>query len=85
MLGGIAGLIGSHIYREKDYPQYRFGHIFVCVCNAVIFVTALALNLYFRYENRRRDRENMDMDCSTLSEDAIDQLGDTRPDHRYTW
>ncbi|KAJ2702971.1 hypothetical protein FB645_004096 [Coemansia sp. IMI 203386] len=85
MLGGIAGLIGSHIYRDRDFPQYRFGHIFVCVCNAIIFVTALALNLYFRYENKRRDREDVDMDCSTPSEDAIDQMGDSRPDHRYTW
>ncbi|KAJ1722056.1 hypothetical protein LPJ53_003495 [Coemansia erecta] len=85
MFGGISGLIGAHIYRDKDSPQYRFGHIFVCVCNAVIFLVALSLNLYFRWENKRRDREDIDMDCSTLSEDAIDQMGDSRPDHRYTW
>ncbi|KAJ1842837.1 hypothetical protein LPJ70_003647 [Coemansia sp. RSA 2708] len=85
MLGGIAGLIGSHIYRDQDAPQYRFGHIFVCACNAVIFVVALALNLYFRYENRRRDREDESLDASTLTPEQIDDLCDSRPDHRYTW
>ncbi|KAJ2608224.1 hypothetical protein H4S08_004529 [Coemansia sp. RSA 1365] len=84
MLGGIAGLIGSHIYREKDYPQYRFGHIFVCVCNAVIFLIALVLNLYFKYENKRRDRKNESLDADTLTPDEIDALCDSRPDHRYT-
>ncbi|KAJ2416106.1 hypothetical protein GGF41_005544 [Coemansia sp. RSA 2531] len=85
MLGGVAGLIGSHIYRGKDFPQYRFGHIFVCVCNAVIFVVALALNLYFRYENRRRDSQNEDFDPSALSKDEVEDMCDKRPDHRYTW
>ncbi|KAJ2315117.1 hypothetical protein IWW54_000493 [Coemansia sp. RSA 2705] len=85
MLGGIAGLIGSHIYRDQDAPQYRFGHIFVCACNAVIFVVALALNLYFRYENRRRDREDESLDAATLTPEQIDDLCDSRPDHRYTW
>ncbi|KAJ2878642.1 hypothetical protein H4R27_005721 [Coemansia aciculifera] len=85
MLGGVAGLIGSHIYRGKDFPQYRFGHIFVCVCNALIFVVALALNLYFRYENRRRDSQNEDFDASALSKDEVEDMCDTRPDHRYTW
>ncbi|KAJ2077750.1 hypothetical protein H4R24_004937 [Coemansia sp. RSA 988] len=83
MLGGVAGLIGSHIYRDKDYPQYRFGHIFVCVCNAVIFLIALSLNLYFKFENKRRDRKDVSLDVDTLSLDEIDNLCDNRPDHRY--
>ncbi|KAJ2826978.1 hypothetical protein IWW50_002112 [Coemansia erecta] len=85
MLGGVAGLIGSHIYRDRDAPQYRFGHIFVCVCNAVIFVIALGLNLYFRYENRRRDRQDDSLDAATLTPEQIDDLCDSHPDHRYTW
>ncbi|KAJ2777637.1 hypothetical protein H4R18_005048 [Coemansia javaensis] len=85
MLGGIAGLIGSHIYRDRDAPQYRFGHIFVCVCNALIFVVALVLNLYFRWENRRRDRAEAAADAATLSSEQLEELCDERPDHRYTW
>ncbi|KAJ2720515.1 hypothetical protein GGI07_004560 [Coemansia sp. Benny D115] len=84
MFGGVSGLIGSHIYRAKDFPRYRFGHIFVCACNALIFLVALALNIYFRWENRRRDREDNDMDCSTLNDDVLEELGDNRPDHRYS-
>ncbi|KAJ1857857.1 hypothetical protein GGH12_001383 [Coemansia sp. RSA 1822] len=84
MLGGIAGLIGSHIYRDKDAPLFRFGHIFVCVCNAIIFIVALALNLYFRFENRRRDRCDDDLDAATLTPEQIDDLCDSRPDHRYS-
>ncbi|KAJ2760318.1 hypothetical protein IWQ57_006334 [Coemansia nantahalensis] len=87
MLGGVAGLIGSHIYRARDAPNYRFGHMFNCVCNAVIFVLALVLNLYFRYENRRRDRnaETSAHDTATLSSEQLEELCDNRPDHRYTW
>lgn len=85
MLGGVAALIGSHIYRDQDYPQYRFGHIFVCACNGLIFVLAVVLNLYFRWENRRRDRMQGDFDAATLSEDQIEEMCDKRPDHRYTW
>ncbi|KAI9472543.1 hypothetical protein LPJ78_005204 [Coemansia sp. RSA 989] len=85
MLGGIAGLIGSHIYRDQDAPQFRFGHIFVSVCNAVIFLIAFALNIYFRLENRRRDRNNEDLDAQTLTSEQIEDLCDNRPDHRYTW
>ncbi|KAJ2691781.1 hypothetical protein H4R19_006288 [Coemansia spiralis] len=85
MLGGVAGLIGSHIYRPQDAPQYRFGHIFNCVCNAVIFVLAAALGLYFRYENRRRDRSSVKVDVASLSAEQLDELCDSHPDHRYTW
>ncbi|KAJ2165858.1 hypothetical protein IW145_001990 [Coemansia sp. RSA 521] len=84
MLGGIAGLIGSHIYRDKDAPVFRFGHIFVCVCNAIIFVVALALHLYFRYENKRRDMRDEDFDAMTLTPEQVDELCDNRPDHRYS-
>ncbi|KAJ1959156.1 hypothetical protein GGI12_004481 [Dipsacomyces acuminosporus] len=84
MLGGIAGLIGSHIYRNKDAPQYRFGHLFICACNAFIFVVALGLNINFRIQNRRRDSKSP-ADISTYTEDELEDLCDKRPDHRYTY
>ncbi|KAJ1986155.1 hypothetical protein GGI25_003665 [Coemansia spiralis] len=84
MLGGIAGLIGSHIYRSQDAPQYKFGHMFVCICNAVIFLIAFALNLYFKYENRRRDKGESSLYARTLTEAEAEELCDERPDHRYT-
>ncbi|KAJ1718441.1 hypothetical protein LPJ61_006627, partial [Coemansia biformis] len=74
MLGGVAGLIGSHIYRQQDAPQYRFGHVFNCVCNAVIFLLALVLNLYFRHENKRRDRKESTLDTDSLTLEQIDEL-----------
>ncbi|KAJ2167264.1 hypothetical protein GGH16_003943, partial [Coemansia sp. RSA 560] len=63
---------------------FRFGHIFVCVCNAIIFVVALALHLYFRYENKRRDMRDEDFDAMTLTPEQVDELCDNRPDHRYS-
>ncbi|KAJ2547025.1 hypothetical protein EV175_005382 [Coemansia sp. RSA 1933] len=84
MLGGVAGLIGSHIYRSQDAPQYKFGHVFNSVCNGIIFLIALSLNLYFRYENRRRDKVDSSLYARTLTEDEVEELCDSRPDHRYT-
>ncbi|KAJ2157894.1 hypothetical protein GGF46_004180 [Coemansia sp. RSA 552] len=85
MLGGVAGLIGSHIYRDRDMPQYRFGHIFVSVCNGAIFLLALVLNLHFRRQNRIRDRAGEDLDAATITPEELDDMCDSRPDHRYTW
>ncbi|KAJ1887909.1 hypothetical protein LPJ66_008857 [Kickxella alabastrina] len=89
MFGGVSGLIGAHVYRERDYPRYRFGHIFVCACNALIFLVALALQLYFRWENQRRDKKARGgivvVDGSAMSENVIEETDDKRPDHRYTW
>ncbi|KAJ1947848.1 hypothetical protein EC988_005381, partial [Linderina pennispora] len=84
MMGGIAGLIGSHIYRNQDAPQYRFGHLFVCVCNALVFAISLALHIYFRLENRRRDRLP-EVDLSQYSAEELEDMCDNRPDHRYSY
>ncbi|ORX66220.1 MFS general substrate transporter [Linderina pennispora] len=84
MMGGIAGLIGSHIYRNQDAPQYRFGHLFVCVCNALVFAISLALHVYFRLENRRRDRMP-EVDLSQYSAEELEDMCDNRPDHRYSY
>ncbi|KAJ1663738.1 hypothetical protein IW140_004660 [Coemansia sp. RSA 1813] len=84
MLGGIAGLIGAHIYRSQDSPQYKFGHVFNSVCNGIIFLIALALHFYFRYENRRRDNDDSSLYARTLTENEAEELCDERPDHRYT-
>ncbi|KAJ2514766.1 hypothetical protein H4217_005568 [Coemansia sp. RSA 1939] len=84
MLGGVAGLIGSHIYRDRDSPQFKFGHVFNSVCNGVIFLIALGLHCYFRYENRRRDRDDSSLYARTLTPTEAEELCDKRPDHRYT-
>ncbi|KAJ1905404.1 hypothetical protein LPJ81_001950 [Coemansia sp. IMI 209127] len=84
MLGGVAGLIGSHVYRTQDAPQYKFGHVFNSVCNGIIFIIAISLQLYFRYENRRRDKDDSSLYARTLTQDEAEELCDARPDHRYT-
>ncbi|KAI8319985.1 MFS general substrate transporter [Martensiomyces pterosporus] len=83
MLGGIAGIVSSQIYRERDAPFYRFGHWFNCACEGLIVVWAIGLSVYFWRENKRRSRVNVDI--STLTDDEIEDLCDKHPNFRYVY
>ncbi|KAJ1959157.1 hypothetical protein GGI12_004482 [Dipsacomyces acuminosporus] len=83
MLGGIAGIVSSQIYREKDAPYYRFGHWFNCVCEGFIVVLAILLSAYFFKENRRRDKVSVDV--SRMTDDEIEDLCDKHPNFRYVF
>ncbi|KAF4158451.1 hypothetical protein CNMCM6936_002509 [Aspergillus lentulus] len=49
-------IVGPQLFFESEAPRYQSGFQAVIVCFVVVVVVALALGLYLRWENRRRDR-----------------------------
>ncbi|KAJ1920402.1 hypothetical protein H4219_001378 [Mycoemilia scoparia] len=98
MLGGIGGLIGSHLYREMDKPYYRHGHRIIAVLFGISFLLTLSLAAFFFFENRRRDKLEFgrnhnsdggqtpggDVDLDD-GDTEVELMGDKLQSHRYTF
>jgi MFS family permease len=54
--GGIGGIIGSTVFRNKDTPTYRPGIITCILANCLIVVITAALTFKFWRANKRVDR-----------------------------
>lgn len=81
--GGIAGLMGSLIFMEREKPLYwtgyRVGLAMVCVSGlaATVMVTSMSV------ENRKRDRGERD-ERLAWPERLVNNLGDYHPNFRFT-
>ncbi|KAH2438240.1 hypothetical protein KXW35_006393 [Aspergillus fumigatus] len=49
-------IVGPQLFYESEAPKYQSGFQAVIVCFVVVVVVALALGVYLRCENRRRER-----------------------------
>lgn len=83
--GNLNGIVSSNIYRGSDAPKFYPGHgtvlaylVLFLLCGSILQTTLL------RIENRKRDRGERDHRIEGLSETEIKDLGDLRPDFRYT-
>ena len=53
--GGIGGIIGSTVFREKDSPAYRPGIEACLIANGLIIIIVALMTLRFRSENKKAE------------------------------
>ncbi|KAI9502393.1 major facilitator superfamily domain-containing protein [Coemansia spiralis] len=79
--GGLGGLCTSYIYRNKDAPQYLFGHGMNLFAALLCVVTATIAHFIIGHRNKRK--EERPLDISGLSDDEIIDLENEHPSFRY--
>ncbi|PYH80964.1 MFS general substrate transporter [Aspergillus uvarum CBS 121591] len=62
-LGNLAGVLSAATFRTEYAPKYIPTLVATCCCNGVAIVVITALSVYFRLENRRRDRSQGSHAC----------------------
>lgn len=57
VFGGLGGIFGSLVFRQKDYPGYQPGLYasFACVSSGILLTSAVTF--HFWRENRKADRD----------------------------
>lgn len=68
----VGNIAGSQIFKTKDAPQYIPGTIGCAVCLGAEFVLIAAWRLYYRWQNKRRDRMAAE---SVVSKEEQERLG----------
>ncbi|KAI7825085.1 major facilitator superfamily domain-containing protein [Kickxella alabastrina] len=79
--GGLGGLCTSYIYRNKDAPNYMFGHGMNLFAALLAFITATIS--YVIIVRRNKFREAHPIDISNMSEDEVKDLETDHPNFRF--
>ncbi|KAK2750089.1 hypothetical protein FQN57_004581 [Myotisia sp. PD_48] len=83
--GNLNGVVSSNIFRGKDAPNYYPGHgTILAYLVLFVFGGSLLQHILLRIENGKRLRGERDHWIEGLDAEAIDKLGDRRPDFLYT-
>ncbi|KAM0278595.1 hypothetical protein ACHAQH_005069 [Verticillium albo-atrum] len=81
--GQLGGIISAVVFPAKDGPQYVAG-ISTCIAFQVVgILTAVAMWVCCKKENRAREKGERDYRWD-LPEDEVRKLGEKHPDFRYT-
>ncbi|KAM4055875.1 major facilitator superfamily protein [Hirsutella rhossiliensis] len=82
-LGNLSGIIGSNIFLERERPSYATGYGVAAAAMFLGALSALAMFVLMRRENRKRAAGERD-DRLDLPEEKRDNLGDWHPSFRFT-
>jgi len=75
-LGQFGSVVGSHIFLKTDGPRYIKGFAISCALEFLAAACGIILTIYYRMENKRRDREygvpepHAEVDTSVLADEA---------------
>ncbi|KAI8976613.1 MFS general substrate transporter [Trametes punicea] len=81
-IGQCGSVLGSHLYPKTDGPRYIRGFAVTCALQFVAALAALVLTIWYRFENRRRDKKY----GKPIPDAPVDttELADNAPMFRYT-
>ncbi|KAF8597179.1 MFS general substrate transporter [Ceratobasidium sp. AG-I] len=83
--GNLAGILSSYVYIAKNAPRYIAGHSIIIAVLGMGIIMALALHVYFRLENARRNRLYKSPQEYTEEEIRAESMkGDQATFFRYT-
>ncbi|KAG8675747.1 hypothetical protein FPOAC2_01824 [Fusarium poae] len=83
MFGNIGGLIATWSYLEKDKDNYPIGNGLNCAAGCIIFIVSISGYLWMKWDNRRRDKKNVEQELAGLSPEEIANLDWKHPGHRW--
>ncbi|KAF2405500.1 major facilitator superfamily transporter [Trichodelitschia bisporula] len=84
-IGNLGGVMSAYLFLSKDAPDFKRGHWVLLGLNVLAGLLALAMTVYFRFENARRDRRFKVPGDFTTEEKALEKSkGDQATFFRYT-
>ncbi|KAJ4261656.1 hypothetical protein NW762_007094 [Fusarium torreyae] len=83
MFGNIGGLIATWSYLVKDAPNFPIGNGLNCAAGCIIFIISISGYLWMKWDNRRRDKKNVEQELAGLSPEEIANLDWKHPGHRW--
>ncbi|KAI1420012.1 MFS transporter [Xylaria sp. FL1777] len=83
MFGNIGGLIATWSYLPFDAPDYKIGNgLNLAAASIILIVSALQL-LWMRWDNKRRERKDVDAELQGLTQTEIESLEWKHPGFRW--
>lgn len=80
-IGQCGSVLGSHLFPSTEGPRYLKGFAVNCALSYLTGVCALILTIYYRRENKRRDRVYGPVDPDAKIDTS--ELADETPSFRY--
>ncbi|KEZ41881.1 hypothetical protein SAPIO_CDS6569 [Scedosporium apiospermum] len=83
MFGNVGGLISTWSYIKWDAPDYKIGNGLNLGAASGILVCGILTSLWMNWDNRRREKRDVDQELSGLSQAEIENLEWKHPAWRW--
>ena len=83
MFGNTGGLISTWSYIAKDAPEYTIGHGLNLAAASGLLVSAAAALFWMNYDNKQRDKRDVDRELEGLTPEEIENLEWKHPAWRW--
>lgn len=83
MFGSIGGLIATWSYLSSDSPDYKIGNGLNLAAASVVLISSTLLVLWMKWDNKRRDRRDIETELQGLTQTEIEALDWKHPGFRW--
>ena len=83
MFGNIGGLISTWSFLPTDSPNYHIGNGLNLATSSTIFALSIALWFWFKADNARREKRDVDAELAGLEQKQIQDLDWRHPSFRW--
>ena len=84
-IGNSSGIMAPFLYPKTEGPRYVRGHAVTMALVAFAAVLFGGMSVWFRRENKVRERGERDGKVEGLGEEEVLALGDENPKFRFAW
>lgn len=82
-LGTVGSIVSTWTYTSNFAPRYLPGNAINVATTTLVFLIGAVLTWYVRWENKRRDRGDLDYRLEGLTEEEAQKLGHKHPHFRF--
>lgn len=82
-LGNVGGLISTWAFLPFDGPNYHIGNGLNLATSSMILILSILMLVYMKWNNRSRDKKDVDAELAGLSDQAIADLDWKHPSFRW--
>ncbi|KAH7121512.1 putative MFS transporter [Dactylonectria macrodidyma] len=83
MFGNIGGLIATWSFLPFDGPNYHIGNGLNLATSSVVFLSSICLLAWMKFDNRRREKKNIEEELGGFTQTAIQDLDWRHPAFRW--
>lgn len=83
MFGNVGGLISTWSFLPWDGPDYKIGNGLNLATSSMILIVSTGALFWMNWDNKRREKLDVDKELSGLSQQEIEDLDWKHPSFRW--